>query len=531
MDAVWPGTAVAENNLTVQISSLRRVLDDERAQGSCIQTVPGRGYRFVAAVTREEPRASDVSSLPLDDVPAMRAAANRVTKDSEAPIGPVYKSMLAWFYGGRRSLVSIAALTLSLIVAVGSSSTEPRQSETHQSARPLMMVRPFANLGNDPRQQSLADDLTADLKTDLSQVADGIVISEPDKGRGDITAQAGGARYILENSIERIDEQIRVNSRLIDVKTNEQVWAELFDYKIDDLLKVQDDITGHITTNINAALIKLRAAQPVEQVAAPFYIAQGRAITLKPSSRENYAMEIRLFEQALALDPQSSEAMSRLALAYVGRVLDNFSDTKRSDLGRARELVSQARALSPGAPLTHLAEGQRLRAEGHCDNAVLEYEAALAVVRNWVGAISHMGRCKTYLGQIDEGIRLQERAARLGPGDPFIGFIHFRLGEALLLQSHNDGAISWLEKARVAQPSLGFVHAYLAAAYSLKDNAERATAELAEAKARGKYRSLAAERTGLHNIIGDEPDVLASFESTYIAGLRKAGLPERLSGQ
>src|SRR5215472_249840 len=102
MDAVWPGTAVAENNLTVQISSLRRVLDDERAQGSCIQTVPGRGYRFVAAVTREEPRASDVSSLPLDDVPAMRAAANRVTKDSEAPIGPVYKSMLAWFYGGRR---------------------------------------------------------------------------------------------------------------------------------------------------------------------------------------------------------------------------------------------------------------------------------------------------------------------------------------------------------------------------------------------------------------------------------------------
>lgn len=102
-------------------------------------------------------------------------------------------------------------------------------------------------------------------------------------------------------------------------------------------------------------------------------------------------MEISLFEQALAIDPQSSVAMSGFANAYAIRVLDHMSDTKRSDLGRARELVSQAQALSPRAPLTDC-----LRAEGQCDNAILEYEAGLAVIRHWVGAISSIGRCKTF---------------------------------------------------------------------------------------------------------------------------------------
>lgn len=107
-------------------------------------------------------------------------------------------------------------------------------------------------------------------------------------------------------------------------------------------------------------------------------------------------MEISLFEQALAIDPQSSVAMSGFANAYAIRVLHHMSDTKRSDLGRARELVSQAQALSPRAPLTDFVEANRLRAEGQCDNAILEYEAGLAVIRHWVGAISSIGRCKTF---------------------------------------------------------------------------------------------------------------------------------------
>lgn len=104
--------------------------------------------------------------------------------------------------------------------------------------------------------------------------------------------------------------------------------------------------------------------------------------------------------------------MSRFANAYATRVLDHMGDTKRSDLGRTRELVSQAQALSPRA--------NRLRAEGQCDNAILEYEAGLAVIRHWVGAISSIGRCKTFLCRIDEAIHIQERTARLGPSDFYI---------------------------------------------------------------------------------------------------------------
>jgi len=108
--------------------------------------------------------------------------------------------------------------------------------------------------------------------------------------------------------------------------------------------------------------------------------------------------------------------MSRFANAYATRVVDDMGDTKRSDLGRARELVSQAQALSPRAPLTHFVEANRLRAEGQGDDAILEYEAGLAVSRYWVGAISSKGGAR-HLGRIDQAIRIQERTARLGPSD------------------------------------------------------------------------------------------------------------------
>jgi adenylate cyclase len=150
----------------------------------------------------------------------------------------------------------------------------------------------------------------------------------------------------------------------------------------------------------------------------------------------------------------------------------------------------------------------------------------LALNRNWVTAFASIGRCKIYIGPIEEGIADQERAIRLSPRDPSIWNWYFRIGEGRLLQSRVDDAIFWLEKARNANPAPGFVHARLSAAYALKGDTERAAAELVEARpldGEGSYSSVARLRAAVRY----EADAIRALcEATYFAGLRKAGVPE-----
>jgi adenylate cyclase len=161
-----------------------------------------------------------------------------------------------------------------------------------------------------------------------------------------------------------------------------------------------------------------------------------------------------------------------------------------------------------------------------CAEAIPEYEAALALNRNWVSAFASLGRCKIYTGPIEDGIAAQEQAIRLSPRDPYIWNWYFRIGEGHLLQSRVDDAILWLERARNANPAPGFVHARLASAYALKGETERATAELAEARrleGEGSYSSIARLRAASRY----EAQAIRSLcEATYFAGLRKAGMPE-----
>ena len=179
IDVVWRGSAVEEANLTVQISALRRVLDRGREQNSCIQTVPGRGYRFVVPVTRVE---EDVRAAP------------------------------------RLSIV----------------------------------VLPFANLSDDREQQYFADGITEDLTTDLSRIENMFVISCNTaftyRNKPIDTRQIGrelGVRYVLEGSVRRSGNRVRVSAQLIDVATDAHLWAERFNTDTNDLFVPQNEITTH----------------------------------------------------------------------------------------------------------------------------------------------------------------------------------------------------------------------------------------------------------------------------------------------
>jgi adenylate cyclase len=469
---VWPGRIVEDSNLTVQITALRRVLDVGPSEGSCIQTIASRGYRFVAAVKRIEGRT----------------------------------------LSGREPSAQLSEYPL------------PRLS---------IVVLPFVNLSYDPEQQYFADGITDDLTTDLSRLANMFVISRNTaftyKDKRVDTKQIGrelGVRYVLEGSVRQSSGQIRVNAQLIDGETDAHLWAERFDREMGDLFALQNEITGRIAIALNLEITSREAARPTNNPDALDYILRARDAMYKLRSRDSLAEAISLFERALALDPQSFEAQTFLATALVSRVLDFGSSSEDADIHRAEELAIKAVAASPRSALAHFAKGEVLRVQRRCAEAIPEYEAALALNRNWVTALASIGRCKIFIGPIDEGIAAQERAIRLSPGDPNVWNWYFRIGQGHLLQSRIDDAVLWLERARNANPAPGFVRVYLASAYALKGETERAAGELAEARrltGEGHWLSISELRAGSRF---EAPAIRALSEATFLAGLRKAGVPD-----
>ena len=424
----------------------------------------------------------------------------------------------------RQTLPDMPAARMSS--AASSSPAAPRLS---------IVVLPFANLSDDREHQYFADGITEDVTTDLSRVAGMFVISRntafTDRDKSIDTKQIGrelGVRYVLEGAVRRSDNQVRVNAQLIDAETDAYRWAGRFNGDTSDLFGLQDEITSRIAVELNLELVSAEAARPTEHPDALDYILRGRFVAARPPSRDKYAEAIGLFEQALALDPQSIEAQSRLVSALTGRVMDQMSGSIATDIARAEGLVQRALAASPRNPLAHFAKGQILRVQKRYAEAIPEYEMAIAFDRNWVNAFGPLGECKFLSGEIDQMIPLHEYAIRLSPRDPYIAVWYIRIAIAHLVQTRIDDAIAWLEKARAAQAGLPYAHAYLASAYALRDETRRAAVELAEARrlsGDGRYSSIAAlKAAGTFGV----PKVRALFEATHFAGLRKAGMPEEL---
>jgi TolB-like protein len=476
MAAVWPGTVVEDNNLTVQMSALRRILDHGRSEGSCIQTVAGRGYRFVPTVTR----------CAADSAPATLAVSG-----SARPAAP------------RLSIV----------------------------------VLPFTNLSDDREQQYFADGITEDLTTDLSRLADMLVISRNTaftyRNKPVDTKQIGrelGVRYILEGSVRRSGKQVRVSAQLIDAETDAHLWAERFDRDTGDLFALQNEITSCLANALGVELIAVEAARPTEHPDALDYILRGRAVLLKPRTPDTHREAINLYEHALALDPQSVEAQSRLAVVLVDSVGTGMTDSASAapDIARAEGLVDRALAASPRCAIPHIVKGHVLRVQKRWEEAIPEYETALALSHNSVYALHSLGWCKLYTGSIDEVIPLVEQAIRLSPRDPWIGSFYYLIGTVHLLQSHTDEAIVWLEKARSALPGIPMHRSRLASAYALRGETEHVAAELAEAqRLSGGDLFLSIAHLKAHpGAWWGVPKIRALFETTYFAGLRKAGMPE-----
>jgi TolB-like protein/class 3 adenylate cyclase/Tfp pilus assembly protein PilF len=416
------------------------------------------------------------------------------------------------------------ALTVARAIAIPQTAAAPRLS---------IVVLPFANLSEDPQQQYFADGITEDLTTELSRLENMFVISRNTaftyRNKSTDTRQIGrelGVRYVLEGSVRRSANRVRINAQLIDAETDAHLWAERFDGATEDLFLLQDEVTRRIAFALDLELISAEANRKIDDPDALDCILRGRAAEAKLPTRDTYAEAIGWFERALALDPGSAQAKSLLADVLVGRVLDQMTDTAGADLARAEELLGWALAQSPRSPVARYAKGNLLRQARRCEAAILEYATVIELDRNASGAYANLGWCKFLTGAIEEAIPALEYALRLSPRDNRAGNWCGRIGVVRLLKSQTDEAILWLEKAGSISPALPFVHAVLASAYALKGKTERAAAKLREArKLGGAGRYLNSIRTEEMEYLG-VPKIRALYEATYLAGLRKAGMPE-----
>jgi adenylate cyclase len=218
--------------------------------------------------------------------------------------------------------VRVFGLRLEAVAELPAGTVQPAPEVPRAPVAPRLsiVVLPFSNLSDDQGQQYFADGITEDLTTDLSRLAGMFVISRNTaityRSKRVDTRQIGRelcVRYVLEGSVRRADNRVRVNAQLIDAETDAHLWAERFDGDAGDLFALQDEITSRIAVALNLELVAAEAARSTEHPEALDYILQGRAAAMNTISRAKYAEAIPLFERALALDPHSVEAQSGLA--------------------------------------------------------------------------------------------------------------------------------------------------------------------------------------------------------------------------
>jgi TolB-like protein len=370
--SVWGGRIVSESTLGSRINAARRVIGDTGEQQRLIRTIIGKGVRFVGK-SREQ----------------------QDTDHHDAPL------------------------------------VTPRLS---------IVVLPFTNLSDDQEQQYFADGITEDLTTDLSRIAHSCVISRNTaftyRNKPIDTKQIGRelrVRYVLEGSVRRLGNRVRVSAQLIDAATDAHVWADRFDSVMGDLFALQNEITSRIAIALNLELVLAEATRPADNPDAFDYVIRGRAALSRGPTRANYSEAINLFERALELDPHSVEAKSLLATALGDRVLNHMTETAETDLIRAERLVTEALKRSTRSALSYYAKGQLLRARSRHEEAIPEYEAVLALDHNCVAALAALGECKLYIGCIEQIIPLEEQAIRLSPRDPLIAVWNWWIGLAHLL--------------------------------------------------------------------------------------------------
>ena len=437
MDAVWPDAVVEENNLSKNISTLRRIFGESPGSRGLILTVPGHGYRFVAEVTRAGDTAAPVNGAePASELIAQRDGESMAPLSQPSPIAPRRKR-----YG---VVLAISALLLLLGLA---SLLFLRGRARIRAVSPLpaaviseksIAVLPFANLSADQENAFFTEGMQDDILTALAKVADLKVISRTSVASYVAGSQRNlreigqelGVSQILEGSVRRAGDKVRVTAQLIDTRTNMHLWAETYDRNLNDVFAIQTEIAQQIATQLQAKLSPVEKSaieeRPTEDLASYDLYLRAKALWRGWNTRTPDAkvlLEIsEVLDQAITRDPKFF-----LAYCHLARVHDALyfpgGDRTPARLTLAETAIAAAARLRPDSGEVHLVRAEHLyRGYLDYDNARAELALAQRTLPNDAQIFALMAHIDRRQGRWSESTRNYEKALEFSPRDPsFLG--------------------------------------------------------------------------------------------------------------
>jgi TolB-like protein len=355
--------------------------------------------------------------------------------------------------------------------------------------RPSIAVLPFVNMSGDPKQEFLCDGVTDILITALSKVPNLFVISRQStfffKGKPVRFSQVGeelGVRYVLEGSLQRFDDRVRIAAQLIDALTGYHLWAERYDRDLQDIFALQDEITMKIIT---ALQVKLTAGEMAHVIAKgtknlDAFIKYMQAIELlEKATKEGNAQCRKILEEAIALDPEYSRLYMGLAWTHITDLWNGTTDSPAQSLGRALELAQKAISLDDSNAAAYSALGNVYAMKRQYDQAIAECKRAVSLDPNSTDNFYRLGIVLNWAGRAEEAVPYLQKAIRLNPLPPALYFIH--LAVSYRDSGQYEKAIEASKKALQLEPSTQFPYIHMAVSYirlGLEKEARAAAAEI-----------------------------------------------------
>jgi TolB-like protein len=470
IDAVWKGRIVSDAALTTRLNFVRKAIGDSGDDQRLIKTLPRKGFRFVGAVQEI-------------DEPSAAAADHRTRHTTLGLVGP---------------------------------------------DKPSIAVLPFQNLSGDPTQEYLADGMTEDIRTLLSQTRDFLVIARGSTlafktktiDIDDIGRQLG-VRYLLEGSVRTAGNKIRVTAQLVETRTAIRVWAAQFDRVLTDLFAVQDDVTSGIVGALHPQLLSAEA-QSYRRELPNGFDAWGLAVrgmmALTSLTQDNLDIAADLAERAIAIAPEFGLSYGLRAFALGYRSYTQWGTDWHKDASQASSDIEHTLRIQRDDPTALFLAGGASHFMGRHRASIEPLQRAIELNANLAMAHGLLAISYASVDRPREGLVHVETALRLSPHDP-MGYLFFA-GQALCQFVSGDfsGAIASAEKGIGINPSSFDNHLYMAAAL-----AELGKTDLATDQVRRGLRFV-PKVTLL--VIGRAVEGRNSGWERYHAALRKAGLPE-----
>jgi TolB-like protein len=463
-----------DRSIDMLIGRLRRKLEPKAKPPRLIVTVPGEGYKFAAPVTALRPGVEGAPPTRAHSAPDKQAA--------------------------------------------------PRLS---------MIVLPFANLSGDPTHEHFVDGVTESLTTDLSRIRGGLIIARNTaftyKGKALDVKTLGrelNVRYVIEGSVQRGTERMRVNVQLIDAETGNHLWAERFEKPLTDLFDMQNEIVARLANTLNDQLVAAEARRGEKTPAPDSMDLYFRGMTWinRGHSLENVAEAQKCFDHAMTADPDNVEALVGSACADAVQGVNLFGADPSGALAAAEAKLIRALSSVPDHPRGHMWLGLVELWTKRAAEGIAKCERALELDRNLADAHANIGFGKIFIGRAEETESHIAEALRLSPRDTYAYIWMGRAGLSKLHLGRWEYAVSWFRRSIEANRNFPYIHFVLGAA-------------LAQLGRLDEARS--ATKTGLALIptfnvnrfhatwaaMSDDRIYLSQF-APILEGLRKAGVPE-----